>query len=139
MSLAKKIDHVAIAVNDLDAAVRTFTGNFGFPLTARAEPTALGIRLAMLRIGDADVELFTPTRSDSAPAKFLADRGEGMYVLSLAVDDLDGAVQSLRAKGIKVGDVSPTGDGRGRLVYVSPKATHGVLLQLIERAPDTQP
>ena len=132
MSLAKKIDHIAIAVKDLDSAVQTFTSNFGFPVTSRADVAAVGISLAMLRIGDAELELFQPTATDNPPAKFLADRGEGMYVLSLETDNLDAALHALSAKGIRVGQVTPTSDGKGRLAYVSPKATHGVLLQLIE-------
>ncbi len=135
MAVAKKIDHVAIAVKDLDAAVNTFTRNFGFPLTRRVEAPALGISLAMLGIGDAELELFTPTTGGSPPAEFLAERGEGMYVLSLETEDLDAAVQALTAKGIKVGPVTAAADGKGRLVFVSPKFTHGVLLQLIEHSP----
>jgi methylmalonyl-CoA/ethylmalonyl-CoA epimerase len=137
MALAKKIDHVAIAVKDVDTAVRTFTTNFGFPVTRRAEVAPLGISIALLRIGDADLELFAPTRADNPPAKFLAERGEGMYVLSLETEDLDAAVQALAARGVKIGPVNPSADGRGRLVYVSPKHTHGVLLQLIEHAKGT--
>jgi len=133
MALAKKIDHVAIAVKDLDAAVKTYTANFGFQVRQRTDVAALGIRLAMLPIGDADLELFTPTVADNPPAKFLAERGEGMYVLSLEVDDLDAAVATLTGKGIKVSTAARTADGGGRLVYLSPKSTHGVLLQLIER------
>lgn len=132
MAFAKKIDHVAIAVKDLDAAVQTFTRNFEFPVTRHADIPALGISLSMLKVGDAELELFTPTAPNNPPARFLAERGEGMYVLSLEVDDLDAAVQLLAAKGITLSAVAPTGDGHGRLVYLSPKATHGVLLQLIE-------
>ena len=134
MPLAKKIDHIAIAVKDLDSAVQTFTSNFGFPVTRRADVAALGISLALLRIGDAELELFQPTVTDNPPAKFLADRGEGMYVLSLETDNLDAALHALSAKGIRVGQVTPTSDGKGRSAYVSPKATHGVLLQLIEHS-----
>jgi len=134
MPLAKKIDHIAIAVKDLASAVRTFTSNFGFPVTRRADIPALGISLALLKIGDAELELFTPTAADNPPAKFLADRGEGMYVLSLETENLDAALHALSAKSIRVGQVTPTSDGKGRLAYVSPKATHGVLLQLIEHA-----
>jgi methylmalonyl-CoA/ethylmalonyl-CoA epimerase len=133
MPVAKKIDHIAIAVKDLDAAVKTFTSNFGFPVTRRADVPAVGISLALLGIGDAELELFTPTVADNPPATFLAERGEGMYVLSLETDNLDAAMQALSAKGIRVGQATPTADGKGRLAYVSPKATHGVLLQLIER------
>jgi len=132
MALAKKIDHIAIAVKDLDAAVQTFTSNFDFPVTRRADVPSIGIALALLRIGDADLELFQPTAADNPPAKFLAERGEGMYVLSLETENLDAALQALSAKGIRVGAVTPSSDGKGRLAYISPKATHGVLLQLIE-------
>jgi len=134
MRLAKKIDHIAIAVKDLGSAVQMFTSNFGFPVTRRSDIPALGIALALLRIGDAELELFQPTATDNPPARFLADRGEGMYVLSLETENLDTALQALSAKGIRVGQVTPTADGKGRLAYVSPKATHGVLLQLIEHA-----
>ncbi len=134
MALAKGINHVASAVKDLDTAVRTFTSNFGFPVTRRADAPGVGIKLTMLGIGDAELELFTPTTAGNAPAKFLAERGEGMYVLSLETEDLDAAVRTLGAKGIKVGPVTPTADGKSRLVFVSPKATHGVLLELIEHS-----
>ena len=134
MPLATKIDHIAIAVKDLDSAVQTFTSNFGFPVTRRADVPGLGISLALLRIGDAELELFQPTATDSPPAKFLADRGEGMYVLSLETENLDAALHALSAKGMRVGQVTPTSDGKGRLAYVSPRATHGVLLQLIEHS-----
>jgi methylmalonyl-CoA/ethylmalonyl-CoA epimerase len=133
MALAKKIDHLAVVVKDLDAAVDTFTRNFGFPVIKREEVAALGIRNALLSIGDTPLELFTPTTSgDNPAAKFLAERGEGLYVLSLEVDDLQQAMQALAARGIKVGPATPTADG-SRLAFVSPKATHGVLLQFIER------
>ncbi len=134
MALAKKIDHVAIVVNDLDAAVQTFGRNFRFPVTRRAEVAPLGISLAMLPIGDCELEVFTPTVADNAPAKFLAERGEGLYVLSLETPDLDAAMRTLKAKGIKVGAVTPMPDNKGRAVFVSPKSTHGVLLQLVEPA-----
>jgi methylmalonyl-CoA epimerase len=130
MGLAKKIDHVAIAVKDLDAAVKTFTGNFGFPIERLGEVPALNIRRAYLTIGDAWLELFQPTNETNPAAKFIAERGEGMYVLSLEVDDLEAAAQALGQKGIKVNvQQIPSGP---RLGFISPKATHGVLLQLIE-------
>jgi methylmalonyl-CoA/ethylmalonyl-CoA epimerase len=132
MAVAKRINHVAIAVKDLDTAVRTFTSNFGFPVTRRTEAPALGIALAALGIGDAELELFTPTTTGNAPAKFLAERGEGMYVLALETDDLDAAVGALSARGVKVGPVTPSADGKSRLAFLSPKFTHGVLLELIE-------
>ncbi len=130
MALAKKIDHVAIAVKDLDAAVKTFTGNFGFPIERIGAVPQLHIRRAFLTIGDASLELFQPTSEQNPGAKFLTERGEGMYLLSLEVDDITTAAAALAQKGIKVS--VQTMDTGMKLGFISPKATHGVLLQLIE-------
>ncbi len=130
MSLAKKIDHVAIAVKDIDAAVKTFTANFGFPVERTGEVPQLAIRNAFLSIGDASLELFQPTSDKNPATKFINERGEGMYLLSLEVEHLDKVAEQLGKKGIKVA-VQDVGDGR-RIGFLSPKHTHGVLLQLIE-------
>lgn len=130
MALVKKIDHLAIAVKDLEAAVQTYTSNFGFPVVRRGENAQLGLLNAFLQVGDAQLELFTPTKPENPATKFLAEQGEGMYVLSLEVDNLDQATQALIAKGMKVGPITPIPGGR--LAFISPKVTHGVLLQFIE-------
>lgn len=132
MSFAKKIDHVAIVVKDLDAAVKTFTGNFGFPIERLGAVPQLAIRRAFLTIGDASLELFQPTGEQNPGAKFLSERGEGIYLLSLEVDDLAAAADALAQKGIKVS--VQTFEGM-KLGFISPKATHGVLLQLVEHPP----
>jgi len=128
--IAEKIDHIAIAVKDVDAAVRTFTKNFGFPIERAGEVPALKIKRAFLTIGDAWLELFQPTSDENPAAKFIAERGEGMYILSLEVEDVDATAQHLQKHGIalKVQSVP----GGPRLGFVSPKSTHGVLLQFIE-------
>ncbi len=128
---AQRIDHVVIAVNDLEAAVATYTGNFGLEKVQEGEVPALGIRNVFLQIGDAQLELVTPLSDDSPVGKFLQAQGEGMYLLSLEVDNLDDAVATLQAQGTRV-NVAAGGDGK-RLAFISPKATHGVLLQLFER------
>jgi methylmalonyl-CoA/ethylmalonyl-CoA epimerase len=134
MALAKKIDHLAIAVKDLDTAVQTFTRNFGFPVDRLGEVPQLGIRRAFLTIGGASLELFQPMSGQNPGAKFLTQRGEGMYLLSLEVDDLDAAVATLSTKGIKVSIQEVAGGPR--LGFISPKVAHGVLLQLIENPKD---
>lgn len=128
--LPEKIDHIAIAVKDLDAAVKTFNANFGLPMARRGEEAALQIKSAFLTIGDAWLELFQPTSADNPAAKFIVERGEGMYLLSLEVENLDAAKQHLEKRSIpmKVQSV-PNGP---RLGFISPKSTHGVLLQFIE-------
>jgi len=130
MGLAKKIDHIAIAVKDLDAAVETFTQNFGFPVSRKGPVPGLHINRAFLEIGDASLELFQPTSEQNPGAKFIADRGEGMYLLSLEVDDMQKAANAMAAKGLKV-SVQTLPDGM-KLGFISPRNAHGVLLQLIE-------
>lgn len=129
MALAKKVDHVAIAVKDLDAAVKTFTGNFGFPVERRGEVPQLSMRNAFLTIGAASLELFQPTSDKNPGLKFIEERGEGMYLLSLEVAHLTEVAEQLGKKGIKV-SVQNVGDRK--IGFISPKHTHGVLLQLIE-------
>jgi len=130
MSLARKIDHIAIAVKNLDAAVGTFTKNFGFPVSRKGPVPQLHIDRAFLEIGDASLELFQPTSEENPGAKFLSERGEGMYLLSLEVDDMDAAAATFSDKGVKVA-VQTLPDGL-KLGFISPKKTHGVLLQLIQ-------
>ena len=128
---AKRIDHVVIAVPDLDAAVATYQENFGLAKVGEGEVTALGIRNAYLQIGDAHIELVTPLSEQGPVADFLAEQGGGMYLLSLEVDNLDQAIMELQDKGARV-NVAEGSSGQ-RLAFVSQRATHGVLLQLIER------
>jgi methylmalonyl-CoA epimerase len=128
---AKRIDHVVIAVKDLEAALETYQHNFGLAKVSEGEVPALGIRNAFLQIGDAQIELMTPLTKQGPVATFLEKQGEGMYLLSVEVDSLNDAVAELQGQGIRVTVAEGTA-GR-RLAFVSPKATHGVLLQLLER------
>jgi methylmalonyl-CoA/ethylmalonyl-CoA epimerase len=128
---AKRIDHVVIAVQDLEAAVATYQENFGLAKVSGGEVPSLGIRNAFLQIGDAQIELMTPLTDQGPVADFLAKQGGGMYLLSLEVENLDAAVAELQDKGVRV-NIAQGGAGQ-RLAFVSPRATHGVLLQLLER------
>jgi methylmalonyl-CoA epimerase len=128
---AKRIDHIAIAVQDLAAAVQTYQTNFGLQQIEGGEVPSLGIRNAFLQIGDAQIELITPLTEQGPVAEFLSQQEGGMYLLSLEVDELDVAVAELQDKGVLV-NVAAGSEGK-RIAFVSPKATHGVLLQLLER------
>ena len=128
---AKRIDHIAIAVKDLDAAVQTYQRNFGLQKVEEGEVPALGIRNAFLQIGDAQLELITPQVAQGPVADFLAQQEGGMYLLSLEVDDLDAAVAELQSNGTRV-NIAEGREGQ-RIAFVSPSATHGVLLQLLQR------
>jgi methylmalonyl-CoA epimerase len=128
---AKRIDHIAIAVKDLDAAVATYQHNFGLEKVSGGDVPALGIRNAFVQIGDAQLELITPLSAQGPVADFLAKQGEGMYLLALEVDNLDDAIAAIQSQGARVHVA--TGSTGQRLAFVSPRATHGVLLQLLER------
>ena len=128
---ATRIDHVAVVVKDLEAAVATYQHNFDLEKAGGGEAPSLGIHNAFLRIGGACIELVTPTSATGPVAEFLEQRGEGMYLLSLEVEALDEAVTHLQGTGARVRVVE--GSAGQRLAFVSPKSTHGVLLQLVER------
>lgn len=130
MSVVKKIDHIAIAVKDLDTAVNTFVANFGLPVLRKGPVPQMGINRAFLGIGDTPLELFQPTTPENPGTQFLADKGEGMYLLSLEVEDLAAAAAKLEADGFKVRVQEIPGGPK--LGFVSPKQAHGVLLQLIQ-------
>jgi len=128
----KKIDHIGIVVKDLDAAVGTFETHFGLARDASrgGEVAALGIKNAFIPVagsGEADLELIQPLGDQGPVAQFARDRGEGQFMLSLAVDDVAAAVERLRGLGYRAGDPN------NGVAFVSMKSTHGVNLQLVQR------
>jgi methylmalonyl-CoA/ethylmalonyl-CoA epimerase len=127
----KRLDHLVIAVNDLEGAVATYQRNFTLDREEAKDVPALGIRNTFMPIGDAKIEFVTPLGEKSPIAQFLASRGEGMYLLALDVDYLPGAVAAFADKGIKANMVKAS-DGND-IAFISPKHTHGVLLQLLSR------
>lgn len=129
----RNLDHVVIVAGDLDAAVRTWQGNFGLSPQRTADVPALGIKQAVLPLGSAFVELITPLGDEGPVAAFLRDRGEGLFAVSLQVGDLDGTAAVLRGQGIRVGDPT-SGSGGARVAFISPRNTHGVSIQMIERS-----
>ena len=125
----KKIDHVGIVVNDLAEGVATYEQNFGFMQDSSkgGEVPALGVKNAFVPVGESDLEFIQPLGDEGPVAKFAADRGEGAFLLSIEVDDIQAAVESLRASGARVGDAN------NGLAFVSMRSTHGVNLQLVQR------
>lgn len=126
---AKRIDHVGIVVKDLDAATETYARHFGFAVdpSKGGEVAALGIRNAFMPIGESDLEFIQPITSEGPVAQFAAERGEGTFMLSIEVDDVEKAVEHLRSLGARVGNPN------NGVAFVSAKSAHGVNLQLIER------
>lgn len=125
----KRIDHVGIVVKDLGAALATYERNFDLKadLSRGGAVPVFAIKNAFVPIGGIDLEFFQPTSDDGPVAKFVKERGEGIYMMSIEVDDLTSAIAHLRGLGARVGD--PVNG----LAFVSMKATHGVNLQLVQR------
>ncbi|MEO8539251.1 MAG: VOC family protein [bacterium] len=126
---AKRIDHVGIVVKDLDTALATYTKHFGFAVNPAkgGEVAALGIKNAFMPVGESDLEFIQPLSEEGPVAQFAKDRGEGTFMLSIEVDDIDASVEHLRAQGARVGN--PVNG----VAFVSMKSTHGVNLQLVQR------
>jgi methylmalonyl-CoA/ethylmalonyl-CoA epimerase len=126
-----RLHHVGIVVNDLEKAVESYGLALGLLPAQRRDFPALGVRSAFYPLGEAFLEVMTPLSSEGPVARFLEERGEGMYLMALQVDDLEGALAELKAKGVSVSE--PTGASiSGRMAFVSPRSANGVLIELVE-------
>ncbi|MCE7938205.1 methylmalonyl-CoA epimerase [bacterium] len=133
----RRIDHMAIAVDNLDTALPFFTQVLGLRVTHTDVEEGQGVVVAFLPIGDSEIELIEPVQPDSGVARFLQRRGGGMHHLCLEVDDMDAALAHLRAHGVRLIDETPyIGTGGRRIVFIHPKSSHGVLVELYEALPD---
>ena len=129
-----RIEHVAVAVADLDAALETLAATWGFSAQSRERVDDQGVEEAMLPLGDSLLQLVAPTSEASTVARFLARRGEGLHHIALEVDDLHSVLETLRAKGVRLVDEQPRRGGRGHLVaFVHPEGNLGLLVELVQR------
>ena len=128
----KGVDHVVIAVKDLDAAVGRYEAIYGAPVSERREAEAAGMKMAFFRQGDSYIELVSNLGDGGPIAKRLAERGEGVHLVAMKVEDLAAAVDDLRGKGVRlVGDPGPGNPIKGQ-VFIHPSETGGVLTQLVQ-------
>jgi methylmalonyl-CoA/ethylmalonyl-CoA epimerase len=136
-SLGKRIDHIAIVVQDLDVALQVYRDVLGLPLARVEEVPAEKVKVAFLPLpeGDGEVELVQPTGEDTGIARFLAKRGEGMHHICFEVDDIQAAVDKMTASGLQVLEEHPRIGSQGqKYIFIHPKTAHGVLIELYERA-----
>lgn len=132
-----KIDHVAIVVADLEAALAVYRDALGLPLHHVEEIPAEKVKVAFLPLpqGEAEIELVQPTDDDSGIARFLSRRGEGLHHICVEVADIEAAMADLAAKGLQILEETPRLGSQGqKYVFIHPKTAHGVLLELYERA-----
>lgn len=129
----KGVDHVVIAVKDLDAAVQRYETIYDTTVSDRSEAPAAGMAMAFFRFGDSYIELVSATGDQGPIAKRLAEMGEGVHLVAMKVDNIDATLARLRDAGIRlVGDPGPGNPVKGQ-VFIHPSVTGGVLTQIVER------
>ena len=133
--LLTEIDHVAIAVRDLEAAIDYYQRAFGATVDHREVVEHDGVEEALLKVAESYIQLVTPTRDDSPVARALDKRGEGLHHVAYQTDDIDSALERVRKAGLRLIDEEPRVGIRGsRVAFLHPKATGGVLTELVEPA-----
>lgn len=131
--LLTEIDHVAIAVHDLEAAIAYYARVFGAEVTHREIVDSDGVEEALLQVADSYVQLLTPTRDSSPVQAYLDRRGEGIHHVAYRVADCAAALQAVKDAGGRVIDEQPRPGSRGTTVaFIHPKGAFGTLIELVE-------
>jgi methylmalonyl-CoA/ethylmalonyl-CoA epimerase len=129
------IDHIGVAVEDLDAALALYRDGLGMPLVHRETVAEQGVDAALLDVGDGHVELLAPLGPDTPVGKFLARQGPGLHHVAYRVRDVAETLEALAAAGLRLIDSEPRGGIRGsRVAFVHPAATGGVLTEIVQPA-----
>ena len=129
----KRIDHVAIVVDSLEAALTVYRDTLGMSFSHVETIPEQGVRVGFLPAGDSEIELLEPLDPDSGIGKYLSKRGEGLHHICLEVTDIEATLDDLIAKEAQLIDRTPKTGAHGRIAFVHPKGAHGVLIELIER------
>jgi methylmalonyl-CoA/ethylmalonyl-CoA epimerase len=130
-----RIDHVGVAVSDLDSASALYERAFGMPMAHRERVESQGVEAALLDVGEGHVELLQPLGPETVVGKFIERRGEGLHHVAYAVDDIDATLDQLKRSGMKLIDEQPRAGIRGsRVAFLHPEATGSVLTEIVEPA-----
>ena len=125
------LDHIGIAVKDLDAALAFYRDALGLEIEAPEDDVSQHVRAHFVPVGEASLELLEATSADSPIAKYIDKRGPGIHHITLRVDDIRAALDRLKTKGIRLVDEEPRQGAEGSLVaFIHPSAAHGVLVEL---------
>ena len=131
-----RIDHIGIAVDDLDAAIALYEARLGMPLVHRETIEEIGLELVLFDVGESHVELLAPTRADAMVSGFLAEHGPGMHHIAYGTGDIEADIARLTAQGMRLIDAEPrTGIRGSRIVFLEPDGTGHVLTELVQAAP----
>ena len=130
-----RIDHIGVAVEDIDAALELYRDGFGMELAHRETVESQGVEAVLLDVGDGHVELLAPLGPDTPVGKYMAKNGAGLHHVAYAVDDIDAALEKIAAAGIQLIDSEPrTGIRDSRVAFLHPRSTGGVLTEIVEPA-----
>jgi methylmalonyl-CoA/ethylmalonyl-CoA epimerase len=132
MAKVNKINHVGIAVADIDEALKFWRDILGIELSHVEDAVAAKSRVAFLPVGESDLELVAPLSEDASVAKYLAEKGGGIHHICVEVDDVAATLADLKAKGVRLIDEEPKEMPGRKMAFVHPKSTGGVLLELYE-------
>jgi methylmalonyl-CoA/ethylmalonyl-CoA epimerase len=128
-----RIDHVGIAVADLEAAIAVHEATYGMPLVHRETVESQGVEAVLLDVGESHVELLRPLAEDTPVGRFLAKRGPGLHHVAYGVDDIEAALRALKAHGVRLIDDAPRTGIRGtRVAFLHPAASASVLTELVQ-------
>lgn len=135
-----RIDHVGLAVEDLDAAVAHHEELYGARVVHREEIASDGVEEALITVGDSYIQLVAPTTADSPVRKFLDRKGEGLHHVGYRVDDVAATLARLRSDGVATIDAAPRPGSRGTTVaFLHPRSAMGVLVELVQAPPGDEP
>jgi methylmalonyl-CoA/ethylmalonyl-CoA epimerase len=131
------IDHVGVAVSDLDGAAARYEVDFGMPMVYRETVESQGVEAALLDVGDGHVELLRPLGPETVVGRFIANRGEGLHHVAYRVADIDATLKALSEAGVELIDTEARVGIRGsRVAFLHPRAAGGVLTELVEPRDD---
>jgi methylmalonyl-CoA/ethylmalonyl-CoA epimerase len=129
----KRIDHVAVVVENLAAALSVYRDALGLVVSKQETIPEQEVKMAFLPSGDTEIELLEPIHPDSGIGRYLARRGEGLHHICLEVDDLQATLAELKARGTQLIDETPRRGAYGQVAFIHPKGAHGVLIELLQR------
>jgi len=132
-----RIDHIGVAVEELDSAIKLYERSFEMDLVHRETVETQGVEAVLLDVGEGHIELLAPLGPDTPVGKFLAKKGPGIHHVAYSVEDIDKALEQAKAIGLKLIDESPrTGIRGSRVAFVHPVATGSVLTEIVQPAED---
>lgn len=132
--MVKKVDHIGIAVSNLEQALEFYEKVLGMSLQGIEVVEEQKVKVAFLPIGDTEIELLESTDKEGPIAKFIEKKGEGIQHIAYRVDDIEKALEEMRGKGIRLIDEKPRyGAGGAKIAFLHPKSTNGVLIELCQR------